>query len=333
MRCNVERPRATSSHRSCLVARSARHASRLGIAAGALLSVSPEAHANCSIPPASIVWSSPAEGAVDVPIDADLLLVTESVYLPIAQITLVGEGTERVLEAGSALPNHFDLGELAADRAYTVVIEQGNEQGTSSVELHFTTGQRRAPSVEGEVLLRSVSRHLSSESPAPEFCNAVLYADTCYDTGLPGLYAFDVDANPSPVGAESLWMMHLTFRDPEPGVDYGLEFKPWPAACGIPIAYSGDPFQYEYRIYNIGEGGVVRTSNGVLGEPDPDHELAPEPEPPAPPRPISASEWHDRGCNLSPRRAPSSPAPVWLGVSSALALLVRRARAASSSPR
>jgi hypothetical protein len=288
-----------------------------------VLSASPEAHANCSLAPTSIVWSSPAEGAVDVPIDADLLLVTESVYLPIAQITLVGEGTERALEAASALPNHFDLGELAADGAYTVMIKQGPEQGTKSVELHFTTGHRRAPSAEGEVLLRSVSLDIPSESPAPELCSAVLYADTCYDTGLPGLYAFDVDANPSPVGAESLWMMELTIRDRKPGADYGLEFKPWPAACGVPIAFSADPFQFEYRIYNIGEGGIVRTSNVLLGEPDPEGELPPEPPPPAR---IAASEGHDRGCNLSPRRAPSSPVPAWLGVSSALALalLLRR---------
>jgi hypothetical protein len=201
------------------------------------------------------------------------------------------------------------------------------EQEGSSLELHFTTGQRRAVSAEGDLVLRSVSRDLPSAS-APDFCQEVQYADTCFDTGAPGLYAFDVDANPSPVGAESLWVMESTFVDPEPGVDYGQPFRPWPAACGTPIGFSFDPSLYEYRIYNIGEGGVVRASNGVLGEPDPDHRIELEPEPPPPPRPIAASDWRDRGCDLSASRAPSSPSPAWLGGSSALALalLSRRAR-------
>jgi hypothetical protein len=298
------------------------------VAAGACVAAATQAHADCALPPPSILWSSPAEGADDVALDADLLLVTESVALSYAQVTLVGGGAERVLEAGSALPNHFDLGELAPDRAYTVVIEQEGR----SIELHFTTGQGHAVSVGGDLLLRSVSRDLSPAS-VPEFCQSVQYADTCFDTGQPGLYAFDVDASPSPVGAESLWVMEARFIDPEPGVDYGQPFQPWPAPCGTPIGFSFDPSLYEYRIYNIGEGGVVRTSNGVIGEPDPDHRIEPAPEPPPRPRPIVASEWRDRGCDLSASRAPSSPSPAWLGVSSALALalLLRRARATVSS--
>ncbi|HTV22451.1 MAG TPA: hypothetical protein VMG12_27370 [Polyangiaceae bacterium] len=316
------------SHRSSF-ARAARRAGGACLVAGVwLAAAAPEAQADCALPAPSILWSSPAEGADDVALDADLLLVTERYAISYAHVTLLSEGAERVLAAGSALPNHFDLGELEPDRAYTVVIEQ---DGYTS-ELHFSTGRGRAVSVSagGDLLLRSVSRDLPPLSATPEFCNEVQYADTCFDTyPQPGLYAFDVDAAPSPVSADSLWVMQATFVDPEPGVDYGAPFRAWPAVCGTPMDFSFDPSLFEYRIYNIGEGGEVRSSNAVIGEPDPDHRYEPDPEPePAPaPSPIAASEWQDRGCTLSTSRA-AWPSPGWLPVGSALALalLLRRAR-------
>ena len=291
------------------------------LAFAGLAGTASNAHAICDIPPPSILWSSPAEGAVEVPIDADLLLVTRSVYLNVAQVTLVGGGTERALPAASALPNHFDLGALEPDRDYTVRITQE----ANTLELHFTTGRVPAPSAAGELLLRSVNR--DPEASLPELCSDVLRADTCYDTDPPSLYAFEVDDSPAPVGADTLWLVERMVLDPDPNVDYSLPFRPWPAACGTPMRLDFDLAGHAYRVHNIGEDGLIRASNALafeLPEPAP----APEPEPPR----VVTADWRDRGCGLSPSgpRA-SSASPAWLGVSAAfaLALRVRRGRSAS----
>jgi hypothetical protein len=158
---------------------------------------------------------------------------------------------------------------------------------------------------------------------APSFCNDALWADTCYDTGVPNRYAFDIDAAPSPVDADSLWVIKQSMLDdsPNPNVYDGPWFTNWPAACGVPVAFSINPSEREFRLYNIDTNGVVRTSNVVVGEPDPPRQ-GPY---------VETQDRRDLGCNLSASRRPSSPSRAWLGVCSALALALRRARATVSS--
>ena len=312
MHSSVKRTQTETFHRNGSLVGTARKFGRACVAGAALLSVgSSEARADCSLPPPSIVWSSPADGARDVALDADLLLVTEGIDLARAELTLVDEATERVVSTGSEFPGHFDLGELEPERRYTVRIESTHPAAT---ELHFSTGQRRVASAEGGLLLRSVSRASTpSVTPAPDFCDAVLSADTCFDTGVPSVYGFEVDASPSPVSPGSLWVMATTAVDDERDLRLGPWFVTRPAACNTPIAFNDDPAHREYTIYNIGEGGVIRASNSVRGTPDP----VPSP---APTRDMLLE------CGLAQSRAPSPP-PAFVAVASALALaLVLRRR-------
>jgi hypothetical protein len=283
-----------------------------------------------------VIWSSPADGAVDVALDADLLLVVESFVLPAATVTLDDGSSERELERGSDLPGHIDLGMLEPDRGYTVRLQSAqpvNGVQPSPLELHFTTGQRRAAVAEGDLRLRSLSRAPAELAAlTPDFCRDVLLADACYDTGEPTLYAFDVDAAPSPAGPESLWVIH---QGALPAAQELAGFNDqwsttWPTACGVPIAVSFTPDQREYRLYNISEGGVVRTSNSLSGEPERMAEPAADASVlPSRPAPILPGAPHSTSsmCDLQRSRAAASAPPSFVALASALALLLRRARA------
>jgi hypothetical protein len=199
------------------------------------------------------------------------------------------------------------------------------------LELHFTTGQGRVAGAEGNLTLRSVSRAPAELVLAPDFCGEVLLADACYDTGQPTLYAFDVDAAPSPAGPESLWVIH---QGALPAAQELAGFNDqwstlWPAACGVPIAVSFTPDQREYRLYNISERGVIRTSNSLSGEPEPMAEPAADaPVYPSRPAPLEPGAAHSTSssCDLQPNQAHSSAPPSFVELASALALglLLRR---------
>src|SRR5262245_44294848 len=81
------------------------------------------AHASCATPKMSVIWSSPAEGATDVPTNTSLWLLTT---LPLGnnwKATL--DGTALTQDANGAFP----LADLQADTDHVVSIA-GSEQGT-----------------------------------------------------------------------------------------------------------------------------------------------------------------------------------------------------------
>jgi hypothetical protein len=61
-------------------------ASSAGGVIALVLATAGSASADCLWPPPSVVWSSPAAGAVDVPVDADLLILTESIDIEYAEL-------------------------------------------------------------------------------------------------------------------------------------------------------------------------------------------------------------------------------------------------------
>ena len=240
----------------------------------AVLLTSGAARAECIAPAPSIVWSSPAADAVDVPTDADLLLITEAIDLSKAELTLVGGAIEQAIELGSALPGHFELDELEPNRAYTIVIAPIDSE---PIELPFVTGERRAGGerqAAGTPRLRSVIHtkafevlNRPSKPDVPSFCAKVLWRDSCYDTGVPDRLTFDIDRSTAPGGDQSLWAMELINSNGSSWVG------PWPVSCGAPETL-GNPTDATFRLYHIGESGVVRASNVVVGseeaEPDSD---------------------------------------------------------------
>jgi hypothetical protein len=236
----------------------------IACAAGVALLLTPagSALADCLAPAPHVVWSSPAAGAVDVPVDADLLLVTEAIDLGSAELSLfVGGLDELPLEPGSALPGHYALPELEPNQAHTIVVSPAD---STPITLRFTTGERRASGGDGALSLTAVSEErYAAGLIEPRLCSEVIFRDTCFDTGIPPLRTFDVDAGPAPLGENSLWAIEL-FRLDIPESVYssgpGPYYTSWPAACGSPRQW-GSGVEAEYRLYNIAENGVIRESN------------------------------------------------------------------------
>src|SRR5688500_12188733 len=72
--------------------------------------------ANCALPEPALLWSSPAQGAEDVPLDADLLLVMEG-----ASRQMEVRLGDQLLEAGE-IPGVYDLGALEPSTEHVVTI-------------------------------------------------------------------------------------------------------------------------------------------------------------------------------------------------------------------
>lgn len=308
---------AGRDHAASTVARAA--------SAAFLLMRTGSAQADCIAPTPNVVWSSPAAGAFDVPVDADLLLVTEAFDLESAELSLFDGVSELPLERGSALPGHYDLPELEPNRAHTITLhpEQGDE-----LTVAFTTGERRASNEDGPVDIVSIDQEpYATELIEDELCRHVLFRNTCWDTGIPRLQTFHIEA--AAVAEHSLWTMESFRTDLQESVyvDNGPNpsLASWPAACGSPREWGALPSDAQYRVYNIGESGIIRESS-VRAQ-------AFELPPPAPTpqshfAPADTDPTRGINCSVSSERARSTPALV---AAAALALTAfwrrRRARA------
>jgi hypothetical protein len=235
--------------------------------AGAALLLTPagSALADCIAPTPQVLWSSPAAGAVDVPIDADLLLLTQAIDLDGAELSLfVGGLRELPLEPGSGLPGHYALPDLGPNEAHAIVVRPAD--GTP-ITIPFTTGERRASSGEGALDLTAVSQErYATGLIEPALCSDVLFRNTCFDTGIPPLRTFEIDAGLEPLGEHSLWAIETFYPDIQESVYLesgpGPYFASWPAACGSPRQW-GSGLGAEHRLYNIGENGSIRESNAL----------------------------------------------------------------------
>jgi MYXO-CTERM domain-containing protein len=288
---------------------------RLIVGVALLLMTAHSAWARCALPDPSVVWSSPAAGAVDVPVDADLLILTETIDPASTEVTLLVDGLiELPLEAGSALPGHYDLPELEPNQAQTIVLRP---EGGTPITIGFTTGERRASDEGGALDLVDVSQQqYAQELVESGLCSDVLFRNTCFDTGIPWLQTFAIDAGAAPVAEASLWAIETLSIGLEPWLQF------WPAACGTPHGW-GLRASAQYRLYNIGENGVIRESN-VL-----EHVVEQPPPPPTPNLAQSdANPSGGIGCSVSVEHTPAAPSFV-AAAALALTALWRRRRARS----
>jgi hypothetical protein len=289
----------------------AARASAWATGAALLLTPAGPALADCLAPTPHVVWSSPAAGAVDVAVDADLLILTEAIDLDAAELSLFAGGVRELpIEPGSALPGHYGLPELEPNQSHTIVVRP--HDGTP-ITIDFTTGERRASGGGGALELTAVSEERYATGLVEPLCSHVLSRDTCFDTGAPPVRTFEVDAGLSPLGEHSLWTIELFRFDLQENVDRGNGpyWSSWPAECGAPRDW-GSGQEAEYRLYNIGENGVIRESNTLTRT----FEVLPPP-------PI---DYHRPGhiiCNVSLGRARS---PGALVAACALALAALRCR-------
>jgi hypothetical protein len=225
------------------------------------------AHASCVAPDPKVIWSYPAAGQAAVPLDSDLLMLTEGIWDD-AQVTLDGEP----LSAGSQFVGHFDLGALEPNTTYTVAIKSSGENSPPvDLSWQFTTGD--AASDDDVPLAVTIQ---SAASVVYEFddevtCSPALLANSCFDTGYPTLESFETDVE------AVLWVVEL-FDPNFPDANYRL----YPGECGQPrmLDYPGFNASGQYRVHAILRDGSIVTSEPVMvpfGTPDDD------PMDPAPP--------------------------------------------------
>lgn len=160
--------------------------------------------ASCEPGADGLLWSSPANGAIDVPVDSDLFVSGQLNGLPL----LAGEPLTRVASGV------YDLGPLEPQTRYEVRWE-----GAAIV---FTTGDRdasppRAP--EADVRL---TRNPSGFARCP-----LVLPQGCFDTGPPTRVRFDA-------GASTAWLLDVS------SCDGSVRQMVWPGACGLPVVESED---------------------------------------------------------------------------------------------
>ena len=198
------------------------------------------AAADCAPPVPAIVWSHPAQGATGVPTNVDLWLQMSGWDGP-PRVWLDDE-----LVPSLALPYGYDLGELAPNTEYDLLIEP--QSGEGNLQLRFTTGGGPA-SPEPGVAPGAVAPSQSSEYEATALCRAALNTQDCFDTGQNTYFAF----TPS---ADALgWLIQS---------DAG--FRPanlWPGVCGAPRLFGHDSASPCVTLHAIDAIGATYASERV----------------------------------------------------------------------
>jgi hypothetical protein len=165
------------------------------------------APASCAPPASTVLWSYPENGAVEVPLDADLLVsgdVGGSATLNGAPLTLLE-------------PGMYDLGVLEPETRYEVA--------WSTAVIAFETGTQRANP--GSLDLEGNPLELTRD-PVLSDCPLTL-PQGCFDTGPPARVQFE-----PPVGALA-WLVDVQ------QCDGSSRTVLWPSGCGAPVVWSYDP--------------------------------------------------------------------------------------------
>jgi hypothetical protein len=162
------------------------------------------AHASCEDEPYGLLWSYPANGAWEVPVDADLFVNGRMNGLP----SLAGEPLPRLA------PGVYDPGMLQPETRYEVRWEEA--------VLAFTTGSAteyppQAPSPDVRV----------TRNPIDFARCPLLPPQGCFDQGQPTRVRFD--ARPA-----RAWLVDVL------SCDGSVRQMVWPNACGAPVVESED---------------------------------------------------------------------------------------------
>jgi len=200
--------------------------------------------ASCVAPTPAIVWSYPAQGANDVPTNADLWILLSG-WNVLPRVSL--DGTELPeLE----LPSGYDLGELAANTEYTLDVLGADG---ASFELTFTTGDGPAAAdlsaAPGRVTPTSY-REVQG-APLSPACLAALSTQDCFDVGQDTYYEF------APTGHAVGWLIasESSFRS----------VNLWPGECGSPRLLGNSADVPCVTLHGIDASGVAHAGERVCG--------------------------------------------------------------------
>jgi len=191
--------------------------------------------ANCPLPEPRVVWSYPAAGATDVPIDADIMFVFSNWNTP-SQIDLNGERVDAFDEG------RFDPGTLEPNTDYTVTIASEGMMGPVSLELSFATGDQSVEATTQAPVIASQAQD-DLTYPLDSDCPEVINAQDCFDTGQSTMLRLQVE------GEAVLWLVQAV-PDGEASSG-GLAQERWPFECG-------DPTVVGWRSAGEFEGGCYR---------------------------------------------------------------------------
>lgn len=170
---------------------------------GALgVAVSRSARASCLAPEPGLLWSYPANGAIEVPIDADLFVTGELYGAP----TLAGEPLPRMATGV------YDLGPLVPQTRYEVRWD--------GAVIAFTTGDRASPLPREPAADVLVTRNPIAFAGCP-----LVLPQGCFDTGQHTSVRFDA-------GLAMAWLLDVV------SCDGTVRQMVWPSGCGAPVVES-----------------------------------------------------------------------------------------------
>jgi hypothetical protein len=152
--------------------------------------------AACAEPPQQLVWSWPAKGMADIPVNAGIFVVPAAnqsvrVYLNDQELSAIGDS-----------PPHawtFDPGPLAPSSIQKLVIEFSSESGTQKTlpAREFTTGTSTA-SAEAAAIAGHVERDPLTTHVTRDACGQAFVLLDCLDTGIGAI--FDLQMSDSAPG-------------------------------------------------------------------------------------------------------------------------------------
>lgn len=174
-------------------------------AAGALGVALPRvARADCSGDPFGLLWSYPTNGAIDVPLDADLFVNGQLMGPP----SLDGEPLPRIA------PGIYDLGQLEPLTRYEV--------SWDGAVIQFTTGESVSFALREPASDVRVTRNPVDFARCP-----LVLPQGCFDTGQHTGVRFDA-------GGSIAWLVDVV------SCGGGVRQMVWPGACGVPLVESED---------------------------------------------------------------------------------------------
>jgi uncharacterized protein (TIGR03382 family) len=212
----------------------------LAIVLSACFVLARSANASCLMPDVQRLWSYPAPGASDVPVNAEVWVLTTGWSAP-RRATL--DGREVDVSQVSFGGIHIAPGRLEAAHAYTLRLEYapvGNADPTV-LEIAFATvsSDLLATPSDAPVVLQISAR---PGLPWEQVCGAEIQAQDCFDTGQDTLVHFELAA----ADAEA-WL-----------VDAGGVQALWPSACAGPMLFTHRPVEATcYDVRTIGNGGLA----------------------------------------------------------------------------
>lgn len=224
----------------------------LWITAWALAVLPSSGHADCLTAEPMLLWSYPADGDVEVPINAQVWIL--STLAALASPTLVSLNGETLTPAAaeasatqiSRRSLHFVPSELAVNTRYTlrVVYAQVGSRAGHTFELNFTTGSAYATTGRAaRVAARSVE---ATEESRSEPCAELRAVQGCFDT---------IEANPPQV--------HRLDLRPSDAIAWFVRTNQpdgsilWPSSCGAPRLLLRDALPDEcFFVRAVARGGL-----------------------------------------------------------------------------